>query len=111
MAFRATYAAHLCERMTSQLQASNWRVHVPEQLLRVLAGAALILRAPASKTPLLFSTFGWILVISSSILLVLPVRFHGGLGKYMKPLFKPPSIRVLSPVPMIVGLGLGYLAL
>jgi hypothetical protein len=110
MAFRPAYAAHLCDRMGAELQASNWRVHVPEQLLRVLAGGALILRAAASKAPLFFSIFGWILVVSSIILLVLPVRVHGGFGHFLRPLLRPQPIRLLSPVPVIAGIGLGYFA-
>ena len=111
MTFCPSYAAHLCERMAAELQASNWRVHVPEQLLRILAGAALIQRSPASKAPLFFGIFGWILVVSSIILLLLPVRWHGGFGNFLRPLLKPRPIRLLSPVPVIAGLGLGYLAI
>jgi hypothetical protein len=111
MAFRPAYAAHLCERMTVELQESNWRVHVPEQLLRVLAGAALIFRASASKAPLVFGIFGSILVITSPVLLALPVRVHGRFGQLIRPILQPRPLRLLSPVPVIAGIALAYLAI
>ncbi|MBV9268528.1 MAG: hypothetical protein JO061_20335, partial [Acidobacteriaceae bacterium] len=61
MAFRPRYCLELFERMTANLEASNWRLNITEQGLRIVAGAALVVRAPASKLPMAFEVAGWIL--------------------------------------------------
>jgi hypothetical protein len=50
MALRPRYCLHLFEQMSANLERSNWRLQFTEQGLRVLAGVALIVRAPASNT-------------------------------------------------------------
>ena len=111
MAFRPGYCLELMERMTAMLEASNWRLNVTEQGLRIVAGAALIVRAPASKLPLTFEVAGWILVMSSVLILLAPVRWHGAYGRLLLRRLAPPALRVLSPVPMLAGVGLIYAAL
>ena len=51
MALRPSYGLELFEKMTSSLTASNWRLQFTEQGLRILAGAALIIRSHLSKLP------------------------------------------------------------
>ena len=51
MALRPRYSLQLFEKMSVNLERSNWRLQFTEQGLRVLAGVALIVRAPASKLP------------------------------------------------------------
>lgn len=97
--------------MTANLEASNWRQNVIEQGLRILAGAALILRAPASKLPMVFEVAGWLLVASSVLILVAPLRWHGAYGRWWVGRIKPWLIRLLSPLPMAAGAGLIYTAL
>jgi hypothetical protein len=111
MAFRPSYCLELCGRMTARLEASNWRLNITEQGLRIVAGAALILRAPASKLPLAFEVAGWILVASSLLILVAPVRWHGAYGRWWVTRLVPLGVRALSPVPLLAGAGLVYAAL
>ena len=62
MAFRPSYCLDLFERMTADLEAFSWRLQVTEQGLRILAGAALIVRAPASRNPMVSRSqagFSW----------------------------------------------------
>ena len=54
MALRPRYCLQVFEKMSAKLERSNWRLQFTEQGLRVLAGVALIVRAPASKLPLVF---------------------------------------------------------
>ena len=110
MALRPRYCLHLFEKMSANLERSSWRVQFTEQGLRVLAGVALIVRAPASKLPLVFEVAGWLLVASSLLIMVAPIRWHGAYGRWWVGRIAPLAIRVLSPVPMMAGAGLIYAA-
>jgi hypothetical protein len=111
MAVRPGSALALMARMTASLEAASWRVNLTEQGLRIVAGAALVVRAPASKLPLAFEVAGWLLVAVSVLILVLPVRWHGAYGRWWLGRLTAPAIRVLSPVPVLAGAGLIYAAL
>ena len=110
MALRPRYCLQLFEKMTSNLAASNWRLNLTEQGLRIVAGAALIVRSPVSKLPLAFEVAGWCIVISSLLILVLPIRWHASYGHWLSRGLTPLVLRVLSPVPAIVGVGIVYAA-
>ena len=110
MALRPRYCLHLFEKMSANLERSSWRLQFTEQGLRVLAGVALIVRAPASKLPLVFEVAGWLLVASSLLIMVAPIRWHGAYGRWWVGRIAPLAIRVLSPVPMMAGAGLIYAA-
>jgi len=111
MAFRPRYCLELFERMTASLEASNWRLQITEQGLRIVAGAALVLRAPASKLPVMFEVAGCLLIATSALILVAPVRWHAAYGRWLVGRIAPLAIRVLSPVPVLAGAGLVYAAL
>jgi hypothetical protein len=110
MALRPRYCLHLFEKMSANLERSNWRLQFIEQGLRVLAGVALIVRAQASKLPLVFEVAGWLLVATSLLIMVVPVRWHGAYGRWWVGRIPPLAIRVLSPVPMMAGAGLIFAA-
>jgi hypothetical protein len=111
MAMRPRYCFHLLERMTANLEQSNWRLQFTEQGLRVLAGVALIVRAPASKLPLVFDVAGWLLVVTSLLIMVAPIRWHGAYGAWLVKRLTPLMIRMLSPAPTAAGAALIYAAL
>jgi hypothetical protein len=110
MAVRPRYCLHVFEKMSANLERSNWRLQFTEQGLRVLAGVALIVRAPASKLPLVFEVAGWLLVATSLLIMVAPIRWHGAYGRWLVGRIAPLAIRILSPVPMMAGAGLIYAA-
>ncbi|MEJ0039101.1 MAG: hypothetical protein WDO68_24105 [Gammaproteobacteria bacterium] len=111
MALRPRYCLHLFEKMSASLERSNWRLQFTEQGLRVLAGVALIVRASASKLPLVFEVAGWLLVTSSLLIMVAPIRWHGAYGRWWVTRLTPFVIRILSPVPAAAGAGLIYAVL
>jgi hypothetical protein len=111
MALRPRYCLHLLDKMSTNLQRSDWRVHFTEQGLRVLAGAALIVRGPQSKLPVAFEVVGWLLVASSLVIMVAPIRWHGAYGAWWSKRLRPLVIAALSPVPAVVGAGLIYAAI
>jgi hypothetical protein len=108
MAFRPRTCLQLFEKMSANLLRSNWRLQFTEQGLRVLVGAALIVRAPSSKLPLTFEIAGWLLVLSSVLIMVAPIRWHGAYGTWWMRWLNPLAIGFLSPVPALLGAGLIY---
>jgi hypothetical protein len=110
MALRPRYCLHLFETMASNLAAANWRLNLTEQGLRIVAGAALIVRSPLSKLPLTFEVAGWCIVVSSLLILALPIRWHASYGHWWSRWLTPLVLRVLSPIPAIVGAGIVYAA-
>lgn len=111
MALRPLYCLHLFSRMAANVEAGNWRLNLIEQGLRLLAGAALIMRSPSSKLPLLFEVFGWLLVISSVFILMAPMRWHAAYGTWWSKRLTPRALRILSPLPVAAGAGLIYAAI
>ncbi len=111
MALRPYYCLQLFEKMTLSLSTSNWRLQLTEQGLRVLVGAAMIVRSPLSKLPLAFEVAGACLVVTSLSILTMPIRWHGSYGHWCCRWLTPLVIRVLSPVPAIAGVGIVYIAL
>ena len=97
--------------MAASLEAGNWRLNLTEQGLRLLAGTALIVRAPAAKLPMLFEVVGWLIVVSSALIIVAPMRWHAAYGTWWSRRLTPLVIRILSPLPAVAGAGLIYAAI
>ena len=111
MALFPSYCLHLFEKMSANLAAYNWRLNLIEQGLRILAGAAFIIHAPASQLPLLFQMAGWMIVVSSLLILILPMKWHGAFGFWWHKRLTPLVLRLLSPLSAAAGVGLIYAAL
>lgn len=56
--------------------ASSPRVHYIELSIRFLVGVALVIYAPRMSASGAFSLFGWVLLITTTCLLLLPWRWH-----------------------------------
>lgn len=65
--------------------ASSARAHYTEQVLRLLVGTALVLRAPSMAFPLVFFTLGWLLVGTSAGLLLIPWQWHHRFARWVIP--------------------------
>src|SRR5687768_149282 len=111
MAVRPEYSLHLFNRMVAGLEASNQRLNLTEQGLRLLGGAALIVRSPASKLPMTFEIAGWFIVLASLFIMAAPIRWHAAYGTWWGKRMTSPMIRILSPIPAIFGTGLIYAAI
>ena len=105
MAFRPRYALHVLS-----LTALNHRVNVAEQLPRLIAGVAMVVRAEASKVPPLFETGGLFVIASSIILLLVPLRWHSAYAVWWSRRLTPTAVRLLAPVSVIAGAALFYAA-
>jgi len=95
MALRPAYCLHPVEKMSPSLERSSWRLQFTEQGLRVAAGTALIVRAPASSLPLLLEAAGWILVATSLLIMAAPIRWQGACGRMLLRQLTPLALRIL----------------
>lgn len=56
--------------------ATTRRLHFTEMGLRILAGSALVITAPQAAFTTAFLLLGWVLVVSSVALAIVPWRLH-----------------------------------
>jgi hypothetical protein len=66
--------------------ASSARTHYAEQCVRLLVGAALVVRSPTMWQANCFWLLGWAIVVSSVVLLCIPWQWHHRLGERVLPL-------------------------
>ena len=66
--------------------ASSARTHYVEQVVRLLVGAALVVRSPIMWQPNMFRLVGWAIVVSSAVLLCVSWQWHHRLGERVLPL-------------------------
>ena len=105
MAFRPEAALHVVS-----LTASTRTINNVEQGLRLLAGLALVVRAPASKFPQAFEVAGWFIILSSAVLLILPLRWHAAYACWWANRLSPAAVHVVAPFSALAGVGLIYAA-
>lgn len=74
--------------------ASTQAVHFAELLLRIVVGAALVLAAPRLFLPSAFDVFGWILIVTTVCLLLVPWRWHRRFAQHVV----PTAVRYIKPV-------------
>ena len=65
--------------------AGSALAHYLEMAIRLAVGGAFVLRAPLMKLPVVFSIFGWVLIITTACLLALPWRTHRRLAQHAVP--------------------------
>lgn len=82
--------------------AQTFRAHLLEQSLRLLAGAALVVRAPLMWQSAAFRLLGWVLIGTSVALLLLPWRWHRRFAARVVP---PVARRVRSYATLVSLLG------
>ena len=56
--------------------ASSGVLHYLELSLRLVVGASLIQKAPELPQPSLFTLFGWVVIITTTVLFFVPWRWH-----------------------------------
>ncbi len=86
--------------------AATRRINATEQGLRLLAGVALVVRAPSAKLPQAFEIGGWFVVISSIALLIIPLRWHAGYAIWWSNAVPPWLVRLIAPLSIAAGVGL-----
>jgi hypothetical protein len=66
--------------------ASSARAHYTEQLLRLIAGSAIVIFSVEMRFPDIFRIFGWLIVATALGLLLMPWKWHHQFGKWAIPL-------------------------
>lgn len=66
--------------------ASSARTHYTEQIARLIVGLAIVVLAPYMWYSNMFTVFGWILVVTSIGLMLIPWHWHHKYGKWAIPL-------------------------
>ena len=75
----------LAERFLKSF-ASSARAHYTEQASRLIVGGAIIILAPSMWYPDLFQGFGWLIIITTVGLLLVPWQWHHKFAKWAIPL-------------------------
>lgn len=65
--------------------ASTKPVHFAELVLRLVVGAALVSYAPRMSLPGVFNLVGWVLLVTTACLLLLPWRWHRRFAEHAVP--------------------------
>jgi hypothetical protein len=105
MALRPQHALHILS-----LTATSHRVNLSEQVPRLLAGAAMLVRADASKLPQLFEIEGGFIAVSSVVLMVIPLAWHNGYAVWWAKRIPPMAVRAIAPFSILGGVGLVWAA-
>jgi hypothetical protein len=66
--------------------ASSARAHYVEQAFRLLIGASLVVLSPAMWQTNMFRLIGWVIVVSSIGLILIPWRWHHRFGQLVLPM-------------------------
>ena len=75
----------LAERFIKSF-ATSARAHYTEQAARLTVGAGLVIFAPSMWYPKLFEGFGWLIIITTVGLLLVPWQWHNKFGRWAIPL-------------------------
>jgi hypothetical protein len=65
--------------------ASSARAHYVEQVFRLLIGASLVVLSPDMWQTDMFRLIGWMIVVSSVGLMLIPWRWHHRFGEWVLP--------------------------
>ena len=86
--------------------ASSKRAHLTEMSFRLLFGVSLVFLSKTMWQPKVFFLFGWAIIVSSAMLVLLPWQLHHRFGTRVLPLL----VRYMRPYAVCV-LALGLLLL
>jgi hypothetical protein len=85
--------------------ASTPAAHATELLLRLVTGAGLILHGPRMLLPSLFSAVGWVLVVTTAFMIILPWRWHRRFAQWSVP-YATQRLMLLGAGSLIGGIAL-----
>ncbi len=90
-------------RNTLRKAGSTNFINYTEITLRLIPAMALILCSELSKFPLAFKIFGWIMLITSLILYVVPRKVHHKFSMKSADILKPFYFQLISPFAFLFG--------
>lgn len=90
-------------RATLRKAGSTDFINYAEITIRLIPAIALVLYADFSKFPEVFKIFGWIMLITSLVLYVVPRKIHHSFSMRSADMLKPIYFQLLSPFAFIFG--------
>ena len=90
-------------RNTLRRAGSTNLINYSEITLRLIPAIALILCSESSKFPIAFKIFGWIMLITSLILYVVPRKIHHKFSMKSADILKPFYFQLISPFAFLFG--------
>lgn len=87
--------------------ATSPHAHYTEQIVRLIAGAAIVSFAPSMWYPVLFAWFGWIVIATTVGLLLIPWHWHRRFAAWAVPLAVR-HLRLLAVGALFIGAVLLY---
>ncbi len=88
--------------------ASTNFINYAEITIRMIPATAMILFADYSKFPELFKIFGWIMIITSVVLFIVPRQMHHNYSLKAAEILTPGYVRLISPLAFALGAGIVY---
>lgn len=98
-------------RITLRKSGSTNFINYSEITIRLIPAVALILHSDYSKYPEAFKIFGWIMLITSLILYVVPRKLHHEFSVKSADILKPIYFQLISPFAFLFGVLIIYNAL
>ncbi|RMA64808.1 hypothetical protein [Ulvibacter antarcticus] len=98
-------------RITLRKAGSSNLINYSEITIRLIPAIALILHADYSKFPIAFSVFGWVMLITSLILYVVPRKIHHKFSMKSADILKPLYFQLISPFAFLFGALIIYTAI
>lgn len=78
-------------------------INYAEITLRFIPAIALVLCSEISKFPLAFKIFGWIMIITSLILYIVPRKIHHKFSSKSADILEPLYFQLISPFAFLFG--------
>lgn len=81
---------------------STYFINYTELIIRFFIGLAFI--NVQSKQEVVYSIFGYFLICSALILMVVPIKLHNGFSVKASTMLKPLFLKIVSPITVMIGL-------
>lgn len=91
--------------------ASTNLINYTELTLRGMGGLALVWSAEVSRFPEVFRVYGWVVVATTAVLLLVPREWHARYAIWCSERLTPSYLRIASPVSIGLGIFLIYAVL
>jgi hypothetical protein len=90
-------------RATLRKAGSSNFINYSEITIRLIPAIALILYSDFSKFPDAFNIFGWVMLITSLILYIVPRKVHHNFSMKSADILKPTYFQLISPFAFLFG--------
>lgn len=90
-------------RTTLRKAGSTNFINYAEITIRIIPAVALILYANLAKFPEAFKVFGWIMLITSLVLYMVPRKLHHQFSMKSADILKPIYFQLISPFAFLIG--------